>query len=86
LAIVVDRDETGVYGVLECHWSGCDRHVAVRPPADLAVGPELVGSLIDVVAQWAEDDGWLVEGHGWCPAHRARGARTARAGRRPVLA
>ena len=82
MAIVVDRDSTGMYATLTCHWRGCQAHVSARPagqPDEIALA-----ELPAVVADWAEEDGWLVAGHGWCPQHRARASRTPQAARRLV--
>lgn len=68
MAVTIDVDEHGPYGMVECDApGGCERHVSARP----AVAGWLPLELAEVVIGWALDEGWLLRGVALCPAHRA---------------
>ena len=68
MALAADGDKFGVFGVMECDWSGCHGHLALRPVEPLTSARDLRELLEEVISQ-AEDDGWLLVGQAYCPRH-----------------
>jgi hypothetical protein len=66
VAAALDGDEVGLYAVVECDHAGCSAHVALRPALPDVTPYELIRACVDM----ALDEGWLLMGRAYCPAHQ----------------
>lgn len=64
------QDDSGPWAALGCSAPGCGRHQAVRPEWNGGAGLSVTdGELLDVLVDFAHQDGWRVELGAWCPEH-----------------
>lgn len=67
--MIVDADERGPFAVVECDRLRCRSHLALRP-----AGPAPLYDLVCEAFDWAQDEGWWLDGSAYCPDHWPVGA------------